>query len=59
MKPKITSHLLYSANSGTKWLRLALYVAALAMTLLGVLNGGMHDTLIKAVNICTECIGLG
>lgn len=25
----------------------------------GALNGGLKDVLIKAVNICTECIGLG
>ncbi len=27
--------------------------------LLGIFNGGMQDVLVKAVNICTECIGLG
>ncbi len=26
---------------------------------LGILNGGMRDVLIKAINICAECIGLG
>ncbi len=26
---------------------------------LGVMNGGARDVLIKAINICTECIGLG
>ena len=26
---------------------------------LGVMNGGLRDVLVKAVNICTECIGLG
>jgi len=25
----------------------------------GICNGGMHDMLIKAIKICTECIGLG
>ena len=36
-------------------------VAALAILLiiLGIFNGGMADVLSKAVNICTECIGLG
>ena len=29
------------------------------MLVAGVLNGGMRDVLVKAVNICTECIGLG
>ena len=33
--------------------------AALALIVLGVLNGGLRDVLVKAVNLCTECIGLG
>lgn len=40
-------------------LRFALCVAALLLIVLGVINGGARDVLIKAVNICTECIGLG
>lgn len=40
-------------------LRAVLYAAAIALVVLGVLNGGMRDVLIKAINICTECIGLG
>lgn len=40
-------------------LRAVLYAAAIALIVLGVLNGGMRDVLIKAINICTECIGLG
>ena len=26
---------------------------------LGIANGGLWDVLVKAINICTECIGLG
>ena len=26
---------------------------------LGIANGGAHDVLVKAVRICSECIGLG
>ena len=37
----------------------ALLAAAAVLIALGVLNGGMRDTLVKAINICTECIGLG
>ena len=40
-------------------LRLCLYGAALVLTVLGALNGGLRDVLVKAINICTECIGLG
>ena len=40
-------------------LRGGLLGLALLLVLLGVLNGGLRDVLIKAANICTECIGLG
>ena len=40
-------------------IRIALLVAAVALIIAGVLNGGMADVLSKATNICTECIGLG
>ncbi len=39
--------------------RIALYAAAALLTILGVMNGGLRDVLVKAINICTECIGLG
>ena len=34
-------------------------LAAVALVVLGIFNGGMGDVLAKAVKICTECIGLG
>lgn len=40
-------------------LYIAAYAAALSLLAAGVLNGGLRDVLIKAINICTECIGLG
>ncbi len=39
--------------------RIALYAAAVLFIVLGVMNGGLRDVLVKAINICTECIGLG
>ena len=39
--------------------RLVLASLALLFIILGVMNGGARDVLIKAINICTECIGLG
>ena len=45
------SHVLY--------VRIALYAVAVTLIVLGINNGGMRDVLIKAINICTECIGLG
>lgn len=32
---------------------------ALVFIVLGILNGGVEDVWSKAINICTECIGLG
>ena len=40
-------------------LRGLVLAAALGLIVLGVMNGGARDVLIKAINICTECIGLG
>jgi len=39
--------------------RILLLATAVCFMVLGVLNGGMRDVFVKAVNICTECIGLG
>lgn len=40
-------------------LRSALFALAVLLIVLGVLNGSLGDVLTKAVNLCTECIGLG
>ena len=39
--------------------RLVILAVAVALIVLGILNGGMRDVLGKAIKICTECIGLG
>lgn len=39
--------------------RIALAVIAVVLCVVGVFNGGMDDILKKAINICTQCIGLG
>ena len=46
-------------KQGVLRLRGLLLVLALGLVILGVLNGGLRDVLVKAANICTECIGLG
>lgn len=46
-------------TNGNGRLRLILYAVAAVLVIMGVMNGGMRDVLIKAINICTECIGLG
>lgn len=40
-------------------IRLAVLIVALICIIAGMANGNMKDILIKAINICTECIGLG
>lgn len=39
--------------------RLVILVVAIVALILGAVFGGYSDVLTKAVNICTECIGLG
>ena len=39
--------------------RIVILFTAVVFIVLGVMNGGLRDVLIKAINICTECIGLG
>ncbi len=40
-------------------IRIAVAALAIVFIVLGIFNGGMADVLSKAINICTECIGLG
>lgn len=47
------------AVRGPLWLTLALIALAVVLIVLGIMNGGLRDVLVKAVNICSECIGLG
>jgi len=39
--------------------RIVILSAAGLFIILGLFNGSAKDVLIKAINICTECIGLG
>ena len=39
--------------------RKAILIAALVFIVVGLINGGTIAVLAKAINICTECIGLG
>lgn len=34
-------------------------VIAVMLVIVGIFNGSLRDVFIKAVNICTECVGLG
>ncbi len=48
-------------NDNKKLLIIRVCIICLAITLIiiGIINGGATDVLNKAINICTECIGLG
>ncbi len=46
-------------SRGTQYLRTAVFALALALIVMGILNGGLEDVLAKGAAICTECIGLG
>ena len=41
------------------WVRIIVLAAAAAMIVAGALNGSLRDVLVKAINLCTECVGLG
>ncbi|MBR3927900.1 MAG: hypothetical protein IKJ65_02725 [Clostridia bacterium] len=43
----------------TPFARIALLSVCAVLIVLGIVNGGLRDVFVKAVNICTECIGLG
>ena len=47
------------SDRAAKILWIVLLAVAVVFIVAGSLNGGMADVLSKAVNICTECIGLG
>ena len=49
-------------KTGTKRgavIRVILVIAAILLIAAGILNGSARDVLVKAVTICTECVGLG
>ena len=60
---KDTSAALYNTSPETArrriLIRRVLLVAAVIFVVLGVQNGSMKDVLVKAIRICTECVGLG
>ena len=39
--------------------RISILVIAVIFIITGIYNGGAEDVFNKAINICTECIGLG
>lgn len=48
------------SNNIALWVaRGIVFVVGVTFVILGIVNGGANDVLVKAINICTECIGLG
>ncbi len=45
--------------SVSKIIRLLLFAAAIVLILIGIHGGEPKQVLLKAVNICLECIGVG
>lgn len=48
-----------STDKKTKIVRISVLFIAVALVIYGFATGGYVDVLTKAINICTECIGLG
>lgn len=48
-----------SRKSRTRRLQFAVLAVALLLLVVGFFTGGTSDVLTKAINICTECVGLG
>ncbi len=46
-------------KAGVLVARIVVGAAAVALLVFGIYDGGMKDVLLKAINICTQCIGLG
>lgn len=46
-------------TTGVWSVRVLLCAVGIFLIVVGVKNGGMRDVLLKAINICTQCIGLG
>jgi len=42
-----------------KNLQVIIIITAIILIISGIINGSARDVLYKAINICTECIGLG
>jgi len=59
IKPKPKGKVQGKNAKSKRVLQIAVAIAAMAFIVLGVYNGGAKAVFTKAVNICTECVGLG
>lgn len=57
--PSATTEPVAQTDLAVNIARGVLFCAAVALLLYGLFTGGTADVLTKAINICTECVGLG
>ncbi len=58
--PRVSRPVSKKTRTALLWtVRAAVAVVAVSFIIAGVGNGGADSVLVKAINICTECIGLG
>ncbi|MBD5092516.1 MAG: hypothetical protein HDT36_03950 [Clostridiales bacterium] len=56
---KFCAFLLWICNHRILVSRVAVCVVAVVFIIVGIVNGSAREVMLKAINICTECIGLG
>ena len=59
VKKKSAPKRVKNSEKATFYVRVAIGALAVVFIVCGIANGGMADVLGKAINICTQCIGLG
>ena len=59
IRESVTKAVPQKSTRGIRILRVVVLIAAVALIILGVRNGGLDDVFAKGASICTECVGLG
>ena len=58
--PKVSGAVQPAKEESSLWIaQLVIVACAVALIAYGFFTGGAADVLVKAINICTECVGLG
>ena len=59
IRESVTKAVPQKSTRGIRILRVVVLIAAVALIIMGVRNGGLDDVFAKGASICTECVGLG